>query len=68
MPEQPSCANCTKPIERPVAAPHKRFCSGTCRNEWHLARRKKALAALTSAQTMERGESTEPKTPTGLED
>ena len=36
-----------------LAAPHKRFCSGECRNRWHASRRHegaKALAALAAAQ------------------
>ncbi len=57
MDSQPRCANCTKPIQVTAAAPHKRFCgvtegdtTGRCRDEWHHARRKRALQALTKQE------------------
>lgn len=40
------CDNCTKPFTPPPTAPHKRFCSGQCRDEWHAKRRRKALDKL----------------------
>lgn len=29
------CNNCGKPLTRPRSAPHKRFCSPHCREQWH---------------------------------
>lgn len=39
-----TCDNCGKEFKPLRMAPHKRFCSGKCRNEWHLTRRKVAMA------------------------
>jgi endogenous inhibitor of DNA gyrase (YacG/DUF329 family) len=42
-----ACDNCGRPLGAlPPTARHKRFCSDKCRNEWHLAKRKRALQAL----------------------
>jgi endogenous inhibitor of DNA gyrase (YacG/DUF329 family) len=40
-----SCDNCGKPIESiPSDAPHKRFCSAKCRDQWHYQARKATKA------------------------
>jgi hypothetical protein len=39
------CDYCTRPFQpQPRIAPGKRFCQPSCRQAWHLARRKEALA------------------------
>lgn len=55
MPRQ--CENCGKPLVPSQNAPHKRFCgayegdsTGRCRQEWHDARRARALRALQDAE------------------
>ena len=41
-----TCKNCSREFEVPPTAEHKRFCSSTCRAEWHEKRRKAALELL----------------------
>jgi len=53
--EQLRCEQCTKPFRAPASAPHKRFCSTSCRNEWHLGQRKKGLELLAKAQGKREG-------------
>lgn len=45
-PWAPLCDWCSRPLTISQHAPHKRFCSGSCRISWHNARRKRGLAAL----------------------
>lgn len=40
------CASCGKGFVAPPAAPHKRFCSEKCRNEWHRQERAQAVEEL----------------------
>lgn len=44
---QRNCDNCGKPfeIDRPIEAPHKRFCSAHCRDQYHYKRAKAKRAA-----------------------
>lgn len=41
-----TCANCGRPFLIPPSALTKRFCSDRCRDEWHLARRRRATELL----------------------
>lgn len=40
------CKLCARPMTIPPTAKNKEFCSSKCRTDWHLARRKQALALL----------------------
>lgn len=47
MPLKTTCDNCGKPLgELPPSALGKRFCSLSCRNAWHLERRRLAFELL----------------------
>lgn len=46
MAEIRTCENCTRPIDVPSHALNKRFCSDTCRNNWHNLRVRKAKELL----------------------
>jgi hypothetical protein len=54
------CDNCGRPFEldRPLEAPHKRFCSPTCRSDFHnkarRARREARAADNITVRTVER--------------
>ena len=50
MTESRRCDNCTRAFRPPASAPHKRFCSSECRNEWHLKQRKNGLELLKQQQ------------------
>ena len=55
-PSEACCRNCGKPLgPLPAKAPHKAFCSSSCRNEWHEARRRRGRALLAE---MEKGNGT----------
>ena len=47
MTEPHICNNCARPLgQAPPSAPHKRFCSASCRNEYHAKRRRIARQLL----------------------
>ena len=46
-PKWGQCLQCGRPLDAPPpSAPHKKFCSPKCRQEWHSAERRRAIAAL----------------------
>lgn len=45
-----TCKNCPRTFILTEPAPHKRFCSSTCRVEWHNNQRKLGLQALAQLQ------------------
>lgn len=46
-PKRLMCDNCGQPLgPLPPSAKHKRFCSPTCRQDWHRERRRHALERL----------------------
>lgn len=45
------CQNCGRPFHTiPLEAPHKRFCSKTCREQWHYQQRKAARATKSASR------------------
>ena len=42
--ERPTCDSCGRDFAPRANAPHKRFCSLSCRNSWHANRRAKAMS------------------------
>ena len=47
------CMNCSRPLgsELPTA-PHKKFCSSSCRNEYHSRRRRQGRNLLTQIEKL----------------
>lgn len=41
-----SCEQCGTTFETPTSAPHKRFCSSACREDWWTERRRLGEEAL----------------------
>lgn len=56
MAEIRACSNCGRPIDVPVHALNKRFCSSSCRNDWHNERTRRAKELLAEQDKKEAGE------------
>jgi hypothetical protein len=56
MTKSRSCDHCSRPFTVMAVAPHKRFCSTSCRNSWHSERAKRALQSLAEAEASAKAE------------
>lgn len=56
MPIQKNCVKCSRPFQVPDYASHKRFCSKSCRQDWHSGQRKLALALKAQLENNDPGQ------------